>query len=371
MKSSVKDGKSEGSDNFEDGDIRLVLIVTNACNLKCKYCIVPNLGQHMSWENLRQAVDFLFTSKKRNLQIHFFGGEPLMMSTDLLMRTIIYAKLKAKKHDKYIDFMISTNGVPITYKKILFFKKYGVRLEFSIDGGPETQNANRPQLNTTNDSYSLATRHIPSVLKMGVTTHVSSVITPACAHSLVEDFLHNVNDLKFKEVFLMIATTVMWSEAEIEILKEKLEELKFIYLKLLEERGIILFNPFEWLPPFRINTEMVADVDGMVYPACCVVYTGDEKVKNRYAIGHLRDFAVDGVDEVADAICKKRLPNDLGIEILIDEKVRESNILASNVMSEFSKSLSEIIKNNPKLYDIYSRKQQKFGSNKKKRLINA
>lgn len=346
--------------NEEGGDIRLVLVATNDCCLKCEYCIVPKSNEFMSWETLKKSTDFLFTSKRKNLQIHFFGGEPLMMPFDLMKKVIVYAKLKAQKEEKNVNFMISTNGVPLDSKKIRFFSKYGVRLEFSIDGGPDTQNLNRPQKGKQKASYHLVTKHLPEVNRMGVPIHVSAVVTPSRAHAVVEDFLHLVNDLKFNEIFLMVACGVVWSPEHIKIFREKLKELESVYLDLLKNRKIILFNLYEWLPPFRINTEVVIDVDGKVYPACCVVFLGDDKIKKKFVLGNLDTIVAGSMDNIVDEIYKKRLSNDFGMKILIEGKALKTNIKAGEEMTKFSQRLSEIVKNDPELYKIYSQGQQKF-----------
>ncbi|HLD62028.1 hypothetical protein A3C24_04050 [Candidatus Roizmanbacteria bacterium RIFCSPHIGHO2_02_FULL_37_24] len=343
----------------EESDIRLVLVATNDCCLKCEYCIVPKSHDFMSWETLKKSTDFLFTSKKKNLQIHFFGGEPLMMPFDLMKKVIVYAKLKAQRCGKNVNFMISTNGIPLNSEKIRFFSKFGVRLEFSIDGGPETQNHNRPQKGLQKASYHLVIKHLPETIKAGVPLHASAVITPSRARALVDDFLHLVNNLKFKEVFLMVACGLIWTDKDIEVFRNKLRELKPIYLKLLKERQIILYNIYEWLPPFRINTEVVIDTDGRVYPACCVVFLGDEKTKRKFVLGHI-DKVAEEQKNTADDICKKRLSNDFGMRILIEGKALETNIKAGDAMTDFVKDLSEAVKKNPKLYGIYSRKEQKF-----------
>lgn len=63
----------------------LCLHVAHDCNLKCRYCFAEEGEYHgkralMSAEVGRQALDFLVANsgKRRNLEVDFFGGEPLM-----------------------------------------------------------------------------------------------------------------------------------------------------------------------------------------------------------------------------------------------------------------------------------------------------
>lgn len=348
----------ENGRSHEGNDVRLVLMVTNDCCLKCEYCMVPKAREYMSWETLKKSADFLFTSKKKNLQIQFFGGEPLMMPFDLMKKIIVYSRLKAAKMGKNIDFMITTNGVPLTDEKIRFFKKYGVRLEFSIDGGPETQNQNRPQKGRGKSSYELATKHIPKVIAAGVPFHDSVVVYPSRAHVLVDDFVHLVEKVGFNEVSLMIACGVVWPDKHIRIFREKLRELEEVYLELLKRKKTILFNVYEWMSPFRVNTEIIVDVDGTVYPGGCVFF-GNENVKKKLILGHLDDVSNGGMD----AIHEKRWPNKeaLGVfEMFVGMKAIKTNIKTGKEMAKFVDRLNGRLGKDEELYGIYYEGYQKF-----------
>ena len=63
----------------------LCLHVAHTCNLNCSYCFASQGKYHgdravMSYEVGKQALDFLVahSGTRRNLEVDFFGGEPLM-----------------------------------------------------------------------------------------------------------------------------------------------------------------------------------------------------------------------------------------------------------------------------------------------------
>lgn len=349
----MKNGRS-----FEGNDVRLVLMVTNDCCLKCEYCMVPKAKEYMSWETLKNSTDLLLSSKKKNLQIQFFGGEPLMMPFTLMKKIIVYSRLKAGRLGKKIDFMITTNGVPLTDEKIRFFKKFGVRLEFSIDGGPETQNHNRPQKRGGRSSYELATEHIPKVIAAGVPFHDSAVVYPARVHALVDDFIHLAKNIGFKEISMMIACGIVWSDAEIQTLRKKLRELEDVYLDLLRKKGVILFNIYEWMDPFRVNNEITIDVDGTVCPGGCVFF-GSEKIKKTLALGHVKDVAGKGMDILYEG----RWKNDEALKVFetfVGSKALEANIKAGREVARFVARLDKKLKSDKKLHVAYFRGYQKF-----------
>ena len=63
----------------------LCLHIAHDCNLACKYCFAEEGEYHgrralMSFEVGKKALDFLIANSgnRRNLEVDFFGGEPLM-----------------------------------------------------------------------------------------------------------------------------------------------------------------------------------------------------------------------------------------------------------------------------------------------------
>ena len=84
----------------------LCLHVAHTCNLNCSYCFASQGKYHgeravMSYEVGRQALDFLIahSGSRRNLEVDFFGGEPLM-NFDVVKRLVAYARSVEKEHKK-------------------------------------------------------------------------------------------------------------------------------------------------------------------------------------------------------------------------------------------------------------------------------
>ena len=57
--------------------MHVTLHLTNACNLRCRYCYVHHGKQFMDREVARAAVDFAASAGSR-CGVVFFGGEPLL-----------------------------------------------------------------------------------------------------------------------------------------------------------------------------------------------------------------------------------------------------------------------------------------------------
>ena len=94
----------------------LCLHIAHDCNLACKYCFAEEGEYHgrralMDYETGKQALDFLIANSgsRRNLEVDFFGGEPLM-NFDVVKRLVAYGREQEKLHDKHFRFTLTTNG---------------------------------------------------------------------------------------------------------------------------------------------------------------------------------------------------------------------------------------------------------------------
>ncbi len=128
----------------------LCLHIAHDCNLSCKYCFASEGEYHgkrelMSFEVGKQALDLLVASSKgrTNLEVDFFGGEPLM-NFDVVKELVAYGRSLEKKHDKKFRFTLTTNGVLLTDDILEFANKEMDNLVLSIDGRREVHDKMRP-----------------------------------------------------------------------------------------------------------------------------------------------------------------------------------------------------------------------------------
>ena len=121
----------------------LCLHIAHTCNLNCSYCFASQ-GKYqgeralMSFEVGKQAFDFLIahSGTRRNLEVDFFGGEPLM-NWDVVVKLVEYARSIEKEHNKNFRFTLTTNGVLLDDEKIEFLNKNMSNVVLSLDGRPE------------------------------------------------------------------------------------------------------------------------------------------------------------------------------------------------------------------------------------------
>lgn len=131
----------------------LCLHVSHDCNLKCKYCFASqgDFGgekEMMSFEVGKKAIDYLIANSgnRRNLEIDFFGGEPLM-NFDVVKELVAYGRKVEKENGKNIRFTITTNGVLLDDDKIDYINEHMHNVVLSLDGRQEINDNMRPTVN--------------------------------------------------------------------------------------------------------------------------------------------------------------------------------------------------------------------------------
>ncbi|MBR6941130.1 MAG: thioether cross-link-forming SCIFF peptide maturase, partial [Clostridia bacterium] len=128
----------------------LCLHVSHACNLNCEYCFAAQGKYHgqsslMSFEVGRRALDFLIenSGSRRNLEVDFFGGEPLL-NFEVVKQLVAYARSVEKEKNKNFRFTLTTNGMLIDDDVIEFCNRECHNVVLSLDGRKEIHDAKRP-----------------------------------------------------------------------------------------------------------------------------------------------------------------------------------------------------------------------------------
>lgn len=127
----------------------MCLLVSMDCNLRCKYCFASTgdfgLGRKlMSYETGKQAIDYLLENSgdRKNLELDFFGGEPLM-NWEVVKKVVLYARSREAEYGKKFRFTVTTNGTLLTEDKIEFINKEMSNVVLSIDGRKEVNDRMR------------------------------------------------------------------------------------------------------------------------------------------------------------------------------------------------------------------------------------
>jgi len=328
-------------DKNKGDEVRLVLLAARACCLNCKYCFVKRTNEVMESSTLKKSIDFLMTSDKSNLQLQYFGGEPLMLPDVVFKESIRYAVESAKALGKNIKIIITTNSVYLKPDKIKFLENYkdNIVIEVSLDGDRESQNINRPQKNKDLDSYEIITKNFPCLIESDLNTRVSMVIGPETCGKLLHNFEHLLS-WGFNKIWMMLACGVKWTADDIKSFKEQLNMIKDRYYGDIKSGKIKLLNLRDWFAPYRMNTELIIDLDERIYPACMNYLIESDKIKDEFCLGDLNDLTgnIDHYD-------KKRITNDHSISIFFKENDiipnYDSNIKTGLMINDFVKEIND------------------------------
>lgn len=244
----IKDGRLFAEDTFEaeavnfkrrQGVVKAICLhVAHDCNLACKYCFAGK-GEYdgpkglMSFETGKRALDFLIeqSGTRRNLEVDFFGGEPLL-NWEVCKKLVAYGREQEKKHNKNFRFTLTTNGLLINDDVIDFCNKEMANVVLSLDGRKITNDAMRVSANGTG-SYDLiidkfkklaSSRNQKDYYMRGTYTHNNL--------DFASDIIH-MADLGFKE--LSIEPVVSDPSEPYALKNEDLPVLKEQYQILADE----------------------------------------------------------------------------------------------------------------------------------------
>ncbi|WP_308534048.1 thioether cross-link-forming SCIFF peptide maturase [uncultured Peptoniphilus sp.] len=128
----------------------MCLNVSHDCNLRCKYCFASQGDFHgqrllMDLDTGKRALEYLIENSgyRRNLEVDFFGGEPLM-NFNLVKELVKYGREIEGVHNKHFRFTITTNGTLLTDDKIDFINENMDNCVLSLDGRKCVNDLMRP-----------------------------------------------------------------------------------------------------------------------------------------------------------------------------------------------------------------------------------
>ena len=123
--------------------------ISHDCNLRCEYCFAAkgDFGQGrclMPLETAKKAIDFIIANSgtRRNLEVDFFGGEPLM-NFEVVKETVKYARSLEQQYNKHFRFTITTNGLLLDDEKIEYINREMNNVVLSLDGRKEVNDRMR------------------------------------------------------------------------------------------------------------------------------------------------------------------------------------------------------------------------------------
>ena len=277
----------------------LCLHIAHTCNLNCEYCFASQGKYHgeravMSFEVGKRALDFLVENSgtRHNLEVDFFGGEPLM-NFDVVKELVAYARSIEKEKGKNFRFTLTTNGLLIDDDVIDFANRECANVVLSLDGRKEVHDRYRVDY-AGNGSFD---RIVPKFQKLvEARGHKNYYMRGTFTHEN-PDFLEDIKemlDLGFSELSMEPVVTAPGDKSELTeedlpIVLEQYEKLAELMLERDKEGKPFTFYHYmidltggpciyKRISGCGSGTEYMAVTPwGDLYP--CHQFVGEEKFK--------------------------------------------------------------------------------------------
>lgn len=325
IESLQKEGKLFSEDIFKDlaphmkakqSVLKAICLhVAHDCNMDCGYCFAGK-GEYngpkglMSFETAKKAIDFLVDNSpgRRNLEVDFFGGEPLL-NWEVCKKTVEYARSIEKEKNKNFRFTLTTNGILVDDDVIEFANREMSNVVLSLDGRPEI-NDNMRKTKNGKGTYDLI---IDKFRKFADSRDQQDYYMRGTYTKYNRDFAKDIiymADMGFKELSMepVVCSPDMpyaLTQDDMDILKENYDILAREMIKRYREG--MGFNFYHYTIDFTggpciskrisgcgVGTEYLAITpEGDIYP--CHQFVGD----NKYIMGNL-DEGITGMDILSE-----------------------------------------------------------------------
>ena len=184
----------------------LCLLVAHTCNLSCEYCFASQghfKGQDglMSFETGKRALDFLVehSGSRRNLEVDFFGGEPLV-NFQVCKDLVAYARSIEKEKNKNFRFTLTTNGVGITDEVIDWANRECHNVVLSLDGRKEVNDRFRVDRGGRGSYDTIVPKFREFVRRRGGKGYYMRGTYTHLNTDFTNDLFHMADDLGFTEL---------------------------------------------------------------------------------------------------------------------------------------------------------------------------
>lgn len=243
---------------------QITLGVTEACNMRCKYCIYSgnyadwrsHSQRSMTWETAKKGIDFLLEharhapNPRKPIALGFYGGEPLL-EFPLMKKCVQYAQ---KKTGRPLAITLTTNGTPLNDEMVKFMADNHVYLIVSVDGPREIHDRNRV-LQNDKGTFDIVMNNLkkieayaPEYYKAFV--HFSTVLTPPIHYKALDEFYSSMG--KFCRVALVeMYGTDTFGDNPFEVHKSDSHEQEYIKDKFVKAAVENIYNKDHTVKEYR------------------------------------------------------------------------------------------------------------------------
>ena len=117
-------------------EIRLTIVPTLGCNMRCPYCYQANRGfpdAILPLQDAQKAFD-IFANNAERITVILHGGEPTLCGTKYIADLFAYIRAAAIDHEIRVSFVVQTNGILLDEEMVECLKSFNAIVGVSYDG---------------------------------------------------------------------------------------------------------------------------------------------------------------------------------------------------------------------------------------------
>lgn len=254
--------------------------------MACCYCHLDRRHPDMPEDILYKSINLLFTSPAEEVELQFFGGEPLLRF-DLIKKGIAYAEKKSKTLGKKVKYLLTTNGLLLDEQRLDYLVRYNATVMLSIDGAQDTQERNRPLVRRKSRHYF---NRLVKSLEMLNDKKISYFANMVFLPKDIRDLKYNVNyliQLGIKDIQLAYTIGDTFTNDDMLACLKEFQDIE----KITKNRGVRFRNLRNNNEPILSSSQITIGSKGGIYIGCSLLL---EKIfphfNNMLYFGELKDI---------------------------------------------------------------------------------
>ena len=251
-------------------NLRITINPTLDCNLNCWYCYEKHLKNSCMTKSTIEAlghyIEYEIQNKNiKNIQLCFFGGEPLLKYKQVVRPVIQQYNEICLKYKKALKLHFTTNGVCLTHTVVNELKELSseVAVQIAFDGNKDLHNSIK-HFSNGKGCYDIVKKQLFYAIKKGL------MITIRCNYTLSNFDSFRELIMEFKEFWhypnVRFSFHKVWQEPESEALFAKRESLKQDILKFGIQSNIDSFWGDSLVPCYAdFDNNIIVNYNGDIY----------------------------------------------------------------------------------------------------------
>ena len=173
---------------------RLVIILSQICNLACTYCYAQEARSKevLSKDKLKIAYDAALADENKSKHFSFIGGGEPFVTWDIIEWSVNYINSHKSDDDK-VSFSITTNTTLFNEHNLRFCKENKIHIGVSFEIVKTIQDNQRPFYKSNASTFDVIHKNIGLLIENGISFGIRSTITKLNV-ALMPDMVNFVAD---------------------------------------------------------------------------------------------------------------------------------------------------------------------------------